>query len=289
MKSVRALRADLTDDSLRFAILLGLATIPFTLALSWEPVSGDGVVIGGSVSGEPLLLAGLIVGYYYSNRPTESRRAGLWTGLVGSIATVLVFVAPAPSTIASASPEMVVVAVVLTIVSVAFGAGLSVLTTMVSAMIVDRVTTRLRNRDGSERGDTDHQKTTPSKWWRAVPAYALLVPVVLLLLWVQPDSGVGFIAAWLGLLGLVVLSIVTPVGLFIDATVPRTDWLPRVTVYLGVPIVLYALVYLVATVYGRGYPSGDGMYGFVIALWMASVVYTTNKYRHTGTIQLRGG
>lgn len=96
MSSLQSLREDLTDESLRFAILLGLVSIPFTLLLSSGSASmssGD-IDISSSVAGEPLLLAGLLVGYRYSNRPTESRRAGLWTGLVGSIAAVLVFVAP---------------------------------------------------------------------------------------------------------------------------------------------------------------------------------------------------
>lgn len=289
MISLQSLRDGLTDDSLRFAILLGLATIPFTLALSWKPVSSDGLVIGGSVSGEPLLLAGVIVGYRYSQRPTESRRAGLWTGLAGSIATMLVFVAPAATTIGNASSRMAVVAVVLIPIAIGIGVGFTALTTMVSAVIVDRVTKRLRNRDSSETGDTDHQKTTPSKWWRAVPIYVLAAPVVLLLLWVQPDSDVGFVVAWLGLLGLVVLSIVTPVGLFIDATVPRTDWLPRVTIYVGAPLAATALVYLGADVQGRAYPVGDAWYGFFAALWLTAAVYLSDKYRHTGTIQLRGG
>lgn len=286
MVSLHALRDGLTDDSLRFAILLGLATIPFTLALSWEPVSGDGVVIGGSVSGEPLLLAGVIVGYRYSQRPTESRRAGLWTGLAGSIATVLVFVAPAPSTIASASSGMTVVAVVLTMVSVVLGVGFSALITMVSAMIVDRVTTRLRNRGGSDAGEHG----APSRWWRAVPVYALLVPVVLLsVLWMRPDSGVWLVASILGVLVLVVLAPVAFVGLFIDATEPRTDWIPSVGIYVVAPLAATALVYLGADVQGRAYPAGDAWYGFFAALWLTAAVYLSDKYRHTGTLQLRGG
>ncbi|MFC4988696.1 hypothetical protein [Saliphagus infecundisoli] len=56
MDPVRFLREGLADDSLRTAILVGLATIPFTLVLSWEPAAGDTVVVGGSVSGTPMLL-----------------------------------------------------------------------------------------------------------------------------------------------------------------------------------------------------------------------------------------
>lgn len=286
MVSLHALRDGLTDDSLRFAILLGLATIPFTLALSSgsASVSGDGVVAGGSIAGEPLILAGLLVGYRYSNRSTESRRAGLWTGLVGSIATVLVFVAPAAYTIGTTSSWSTVVAAVLIPITIAMGVGLSALITMVVAVITDRVTMRLRNRDGSETVET----TAPSRWWRAVPIYALLAPIALLSVWWgSPDGGVGFAVAFLGLLVLVPLSIVTLVGLFLDATEPRMDWIPSVGIYVGVPIALYALVYLASAGQGRVEPSGDAWYGFVAALWMVTVAYVTNKYRHTGTLQLR--
>lgn len=284
MFSLRALRDALTDDSLRFALLLGFATIPFTLALSWGQVGSDGVVIGGSVSGEPLVLAGLLVGYYYSNRPTESRRAGLWTGIVGAIATILIFGANTITTIGSSSPEMTAVVVVLTLVGMALGVGFSALITMISAMITDRVTKRLRNRGGSDWGEP----ADPSRWWQAVPIYALMAPLVLLsVLWVGSGSSVWFVASILGVLALMPLSIATLVGLFIDATEPKTEWVPQVGIYVGVPIAVAALVFLAATGQGRINPSGDAVYGFVIALWITSVAYATKKYRHTGTLQFR--
>lgn len=111
IRALHTLRDGVTDDALRVAILVGLATIPVTLALSWNPVT-DNVVAGGSVSGAPLLLAGLLVGYYYSDRETESRRAGIWTGLAASIATVLVFVANAIVTIGSEPSRWAAVTVI---------------------------------------------------------------------------------------------------------------------------------------------------------------------------------
>lgn len=289
MLSIQSLREDLTDDALRFAILLGLATIPFTLALSSGSVSvsGDGVTSSSSVAGEPLLLAGLLVGYWYSNRSTESRRAGLWTGLVGSIATVLVFVAPEASTIGTTSSWTTVIAAVLIPLSIALGVGFSVVMTMIVAVIADQVTTRLRNRDSSNMDETS-KHGEPSRWWRAVPVYALLAPAVLLSVWWGiSNSGVGVAVAAFGVLALVVLTPVTLVGLFLDATEPRTDWIPSVGIYVGVPIALYALVYLASASQGRMEPSGDAMYGFIAALWMVTVAYVTNKYRHIGTLQLR--
>lgn len=288
---LRPLYDNVTDDSLRLAILLGLATIPFTLALSWEPVSvsGDGGV-NVSVSGEPLLLAGLLVGYRYSQRATESRRAGLWTGLVGSIATVLVFVASAATAVASASSGMTVVAVVLIPIAVVLGVGFNALITMVSAVVADRVTERLRNRDGSETTDTASEHAAPSRWWRAIPIYALVAPVALLIvLWVGPDSDVGSTASMLGVLVLVVLAPVAFVALFIDVTEPRTGWVPSVGLYVGAPLSAAALVYLGADVQGRTYPAGDAWYGFFVALWITAAVYLADRYRHTGTLQFVGG
>ncbi|UPM42388.1 DUF5518 domain-containing protein [Halocatena salina] len=288
MALLAPLRKAQTDDSLRFAILLGLATIPFTLLLSSGSVSisSGGVVIGSSISGEPLLLAGLLVGYYYSNRSTESRRAGLWTGLVGSIATVLVFVVTMLPSIADASLEMTAVAVVLIPIAIAIGAGLSALITMIVAVITDRVTTRLRNRNRSDTGETP-EPAASSNWWRAVPVYALLAPIVLLSVWLESlDSGVG-VVTFLGLLILVPLSIVALVALFIDATEPRTDWIPSVGIYVGIPIALYALVYLASASQGRMEPSGDAWYGFIVALWIVAAVYLADRYRHIGTLQFR--
>lgn len=183
---------------------------------------------------------------------------------------------------------MTAVAVALT--AVAISIGLPTLATMVSAVITDRVTKRLRNRDGSETKES----AAPSRWWRAVPIYALLAPVVLLYgllyeLGVTPDSDVGVVLAVLGLLVLLPLSITTLVALFIDVTEPRTGWVPSLGIYVGVPIALYALVYLASASLGGIKPSGDAMYGFIVALWVVSAVYLANRYRHTGTLQLRGG
>ena len=72
LRALHALREGVTDESLRFAILVGLATVPITVALSWGSVTDETLVAGGTVSAGPVLLAGLLVGYYYSDRETES-------------------------------------------------------------------------------------------------------------------------------------------------------------------------------------------------------------------------
>ncbi|QFU82635.1 hypothetical protein [Natronorubrum aibiense] len=288
MSRLSSLRDGLTDDSLRVAILVGLASIPFTLALSWGSVSsGDGVVIGGSVAGTPLLLVGLLVGSRYHDRPTDSRRAGFWTGLVGSSATALVFIANTVSSIGALSSRLTLVAVAVMPVAIVLGGGFSVLVTMASAAFADWVRTRV---------DSEHRVVEPaaagetavadSRWWLVVAVYVLAAPVVLYYaLGVRPDSGpeVGLMVA--GLFVLVPLSIVTLVGLFIDATTPRsraTNWVPSVWLYVGGPIGVAVVVYSLGIVREVSYPPGYASYSFLGALWCLSVGYLVNRKRHLG-------
>lgn len=70
------------DGELRTATLLGLASIPATVALNWR---GD----PSSVSGEALFFACVLAGYLYADRPTENRHAGAQTALVGMIPVVV--------------------------------------------------------------------------------------------------------------------------------------------------------------------------------------------------------
>ncbi|WP_226006718.1 DUF5518 domain-containing protein [Natrinema salinisoli] len=182
MAALRELRAEVSDDSFRFAILAGLATIPFTVALSWDSVSvsSEGMVLGGSISGEALLLAGAIVGYRYSGRETETSRAGMWTGLVGAIGMAIVTVANTVATIGTVSSRLAVIAVVSTSILLAIGVGLTVLVVMATAAVTGWVTERLdRERRVSSPRDVVSQNTAESKWWKPVGVYVLATPIVL--------------------------------------------------------------------------------------------------------------
>ncbi|WP_436346107.1 hypothetical protein [Natronorubrum sp. FCH18a] len=290
MPSLQDLRDDLTDESLRVAILAGLATIPFTVLLAWAPVSGD-VVPAGSLLGNPLMLAGLLVGYCYSDRPTESRRAGMWTGLAGSLGVVAVAVVDAVTSIPSAPPEFFVLTVVATPVLLAIGVGFLVLFTTLSAQFADWVTTRLtRDRRLSNRSGTD-EHVTASRWWLPVAVYAALAPVALgYALGVMPESGVGILLSVLGLLALVVFAVAALAGLFIDATAPRDEdsaWFPNALLYAGVPLGAYALAHLAATLWTLENPPGYGMYAFLGALWLTSAVYLTRRRRYVVTFPIR--
>ncbi|WP_255191162.1 DUF5518 domain-containing protein [Natronobeatus ordinarius] len=295
MDPLQTLRDGLADDSLRFAILVGLASVPFTVVLSWDPVADDAVVFGGSVEGLPLLLAGLLVGYRYSDRATETRRAGIWTGLAASIAPVLVYVATTVASLGSLSSRMAVLAVALTPIALAFGVGVTVLVTTVCALIADVVTTRLdRDRRTVDASGDDGWDGTGSNWWKHVALYAIAAPVVLgytlvvFEVWSVPAHAGWLLLTALAAIGLVLYSIVAVVALFMDATAPReadAGWLPRVWVYVGVPLAAYALVYLEAVNRGSVNPAGDGVYGYLVALWAISIVYLVNRRRHGETIR----
>ena len=284
---LRSLRDGLDDESLRIAILVGLATVPVTVALSWAPASADVFRIGGSISGEALLFAGLFVGYYYHGRETAARRAGIWTGLIGSLGTVVVFGANSVATIVAASWPRTAVAVLGTLVTLAFGIGFTVFATAIPAIGTDWVLTRL---------ERDHRVVDPESEatvergdgatgrWLSIVGYAILVPVAFgSMLWLEPMGDGGALITVLLLVLTFFLSIATLVGLFVDATEPRdarTDWLPNVGLYVGGPIAAGALVYLITAVREWGYPAGNGWYGFVAALWLAATVYLVNTYRH---------
>lgn len=117
----------MTDESLRFATIVGLVTVPFTVILS-----------GGSephvIAGTPVLLGGLIVGYVYSKRPVESRRAGIQTGFAASIGVVVWQLSYMASLIWTESFEIAVVLAASAPLVAVIGIGLSVLVGTVGAM-----------------------------------------------------------------------------------------------------------------------------------------------------------
>lgn len=279
MSLLRPLHDGLTDGSLRVAILVGLLSAPVTVALSWEPVADDAIMIGGSISGGALVLAGLIVGYYYHDRPTETKRAGIWTGLAGSTGTILVFGTNSIMSITSISWPWSVVAVLLTLTAVGVGVGFTVFFTTIVAMAIDWVLTRL-NRD--RRTAESEPRDNKSNWWVVLTVYAVLAPVALgYALGFGPESGDGLVLGGMLMVLLTLLSLPTLIVLFVDATVPRASgWLPNVWLYVGGPIFMGVLVYLFATVRGWEFPPFFGQYAFLAALWLATAVYLLNRRRH---------
>ncbi|AEH36075.1 hypothetical protein [Halopiger xanaduensis] len=285
MVSPRSLRDGLADESLRVAILIGLATVPVTVASAWGPVADSLGTVGDSVSDGALLLAGVLTGYYYSSRPTETRYAGIWTGRAGSIGLVLVFCASVVAAIVSDGGLGAAIAVILSPVVIGLIIVFTVLVTMLTAVGTDWVVTRLdRSRrlaasdakDGTERTDGSPKRRL------VLAGYAVLTPIALGYLVIQSASGAGIVISTLAVIVVTVFSFAALGILFIDATEPRavrTGWLPNVWLYAGGPIVAGVLGYLIATVQGWGYPPGYGQYSFSIALWLATIAYLANSHR----------
>ncbi|GAB7019446.1 hypothetical protein [Halostagnicola bangensis] len=286
---IQPVRDGLTDESLRFAILAGLATIPITLLLSWEVVTDDVAFLGGTISGAPLLLAALVVGYRYSDRETTARRAGVWTGLGASAGTILIYLANTATTMWDASAELAAIAALLTPPTIILGVGLTVLVTTATAMFSGWVGTRLdRNRRVVDSHETVDRTVRNSRWWIPVAAYALAAPITLVGAFALESRSElhGLLAALLTIC-LAFVSVIAFVSLFIDATAPRaaeTDWIPNLWLYVGLPIGGYALVYLVAAVQQVPGPSAPGMFGFLTTLWAATVMYVVARHRHVGTV-----
>ncbi|SDC44959.1 hypothetical protein SAMN05192552_100450 [Natrinema hispanicum] len=288
MPSLRSLLERLTDDRLRAATLIGLASIPITLVLALDAVPRDSAVIGGLSPATPLLAAGLFVGYYYHDRPIASRRAGVRTGLVGSGGVLAASVADLVTTLGSASPAMTAVTVGLFLVEFALGITFLVLLTMVSAIggawaANDLARVRHPTAPQAER----ERSVGDSWWWLPIVVYVLATPLVLLFVfWVVSDDGPGVIVAVLLLFCLVftaiaaVVSLVKDTGTLADAS---AAWQPLSVVYVAGPVGVYALVYLVASLRQSIHPPGDAMYGFVVALWGTSLVYLINRHRYVGT------
>lgn len=71
-----------TPGELRLATIVGIVTIPVVGLLYW--VSVPDIALGA-----PVVVAGIVVGHRYCDRPTSSRRAGGRVGLAAAIPIVL--------------------------------------------------------------------------------------------------------------------------------------------------------------------------------------------------------
>jgi len=284
VSTIQRLAAGATDDSLRVAIAVGLASVPVSLLLSWDSLSGETAATGAQFDGLAVLVAGVIVGFYYHDRSTSTKRAGIWTGLTGGLAAVIVFGFPTLGAITSPSETHSIIVVFAPVVAV-LAVGLSVGIAVVTALGTDWVLGRLdRDHRRREPVDIDGQPTG-SRWWVAVALYAVVAPVWLaVLLWPDPDT-FGFGLSFLSAFGLFACSVVAFIGLFLDATTPRAvdTWQPMWWLYVGVPPAVAGFVYLAATVRDSVYPAGDATFGFYIGLAAVAVVYAVVRHRQTGT------
>lgn len=126
-------------------------------------------------------------------------------------------------------------------------------------------------------------------WWKLLAAHVVVTPLAgayLAWLILEPgaEDGPLFFVGFGLVLALVLTSVLTPGALVRDmrAVAAMSDsWRPSGLAYVGGPAGIAALTYVVATVqFNSENPSGDAMYGFAAALWIAAIVYLWRRYRH---------
>lgn len=122
----------LGDDELRFAVGLALFSIPFTVFLTWQRD-------GSAIAGIPLLFIGLAVGFFYTRRSTDVRRAAIAAGLVASIGVLAGQSWYLASISAGSSTRQILILGLAVPVVFAVGIVLSVLIVSVSALLVERL------------------------------------------------------------------------------------------------------------------------------------------------------
>lgn len=132
---LRRLRSELTAESMRPATLVGLAAVP--AGFLW-------IALSGSESAGVLVLAGVLVGVLYSDRPTPAHRAGARAGLFAPIPLAVVLASTGLSELwaTSAGLELKVAVIALVPLGVLkfwiLGAALCVVCAAVTALVVDR-------------------------------------------------------------------------------------------------------------------------------------------------------
>jgi hypothetical protein len=82
MAVLRDLHQDVTDERFRTAVVLGIASIPFTVGVNW-------ILAPDTTEATPILIACVLSGYLYESRSVSTARAGMLTGFVGGIPIVV--------------------------------------------------------------------------------------------------------------------------------------------------------------------------------------------------------
>ncbi|ELY79955.1 transposase [Natrinema gari] len=294
MPLLRVTLSDLTDERFRTAALLGLASIPCTVALSWDSAPT-------SFSVTAVLAAGLLAGLHYADRsagnddvglleslcygkrPAVSRRAGIVVGVAGSVPLVGWNAASGLELAWSWGIQGVAIVALFPVV----GSVLVVFFALsggIGAAVGDWLAARIdRARDKASRAGSNADGNG-SRWWWLIAAYVVFAPVVLLYVFgVSPDSDVGLLVALLSLFALVPFAVSVTVALFKDAIThveAGRGWMPNYRVYVGAPLGTYAVAYVAARVVQSTNPSGVGVYAFLIALWISSGAYLDHRRRH---------
>jgi len=125
--------------------------------------------------------------------------------------------------------------------------------------------------------------------WKLTLIYVLIVPVLFGGLgWISlhgaPESDSGF-AAFFGLTAItLIVSVFTFVLLYRDLSIVtrmESSWNPSPIAYLATPVAGGIVTYLLATTYYHSEnPAGDAVYGYMGVLWVITVIYLYQRYRH---------
>ncbi len=120
--------------------------------------------------------------------------------------------------------------------------------------------------------------SVPGGWPLLIVVYTVFTPLVIGAVFFGPRDGAMFLASGLAVIGLIV--VLTPfagIGMYLHGERTRpadAAWHPSVVVYIGAPIVVAVVGYaLSATFTDSINPAGDGMYVFLAAFWVSSLVY----------------
>ena len=126
----------------------------------------------------------------------------------------------------------------------------------------------------------------PSKWPLVVLAYIVLLPLVIWGVFFGSTDGAAFFVSAFGLLGLImVLTPLTAVAMYLHGErdrSPDADWQPLVVAYVGVPIGIAVVGYVISRTFTESvYPPGDAMYVFLAVFWVSAIVYVIRWWTST--------
>ena len=132
----------LDDETWRFAVAFGLASVPFTTYAYWRSAHHLDLV--------PVFLCGLFAGYLYAGPPSSARRVGARTGLVGALPALWLGYDALSMALTIENPAwFTVVLVVFSVGLVVVAVGLSAFLGAAGAVVGDRLSARTGRRPAS--------------------------------------------------------------------------------------------------------------------------------------------
>lgn len=140
----------LADDAWRYALVVGFASVPVTVALYWLSMPDF------SHSFAPVFVAGVVGGYLASIKGFSARRTGVRIGLVGALPVLWPFVDLVTSIIGWGYPHWIIGAgtvalVTFAIALVGVSAVIGTIGSMLSAWLLEQIGTSRSTTNPSPR------------------------------------------------------------------------------------------------------------------------------------------